>query len=593
MRRLFESMHIFIFLLFFVVWAGASAGESTKRSRKCTPNDSRIIFESCALDYRDMTLWCDLTNLTQLPRPNKIKAVAPPSKSSYLFMNDSCVASLDPGVLREYTRLQSISFSDNLLKFVSDGTFSQHPKLKDIDLSMNKISSIHPDAFKGLKTLARLNLMKNRLTSLDPMVFSNLENLKELFLDRNRFQSLNATSLHFLKRLLLLSLSENKIKRWNKTNGQFREMQTLNLSGNKLEGVSSGDFNRMSKLRTLVLQGNRISEIADDAFEGSSMLTTIDLRDNKLGTLPEGLFKDLCYLRELKLGGNRLTTIQPSMVVSVLRNNEDSFMANELANNHWKCSCGLEDLWMYLQQIRHKAEYQPGEYFALTCHSPAKVSGRNLIDLSYNELCEDDASDSTTSYPQVNTTKSADFVNDSLQSFVTDECRNIRYHEITHNTVATTKAINDESIVSDYTEREAYDEDNSDANTPTVVIIVLVSVSAALLLGLAAFCAFTHRKRPEDETRRRQDGEQGLMKKKEPLDSSVDIEGEEDDDGEEDSTGSNPDSISRRNINDYLEEKKPESSSYQSGNREQNYLDEDVGMAVKCHPPPAVGFISN
>ena len=52
------------------------------------------------------------------------------------------------------------------------------------------------------------------------------------------------------------------------------------------------------------------------------------------------------YLRELKLGGNRLTTIQPSMVVSVLRNNEDSFMANELANNHWKCSCGLEDLWV-------------------------------------------------------------------------------------------------------------------------------------------------------------------------------------------------------------------------------------------------------
>ncbi|CAK8672994.1 unnamed protein product [Clavelina lepadiformis] len=248
--------------------SGSNERHKQQKGEKCTPAHPRTTYEGCALDYRDMTLWCDLTKLTQLPRPEEIKAQAPPSKSASLYMNDSCVASLSPEVLGQYKRLQVVSFSKNLLEVVKAETFSHQTEMKRLDLSHNRIIVIEPKAFKGVKSLLSLNLKNNKLSELDRRVFSNLLCLENLVLDNN-----------------------------------------------ELQAIHDDDLAHLTKLRLLSLKGNRISNIESEAFNETPMLNSIDLRNNKVKVLPDGLFSHLRHLHELLLSGNGLiSTNAPTFI---------------------------------------------------------------------------------------------------------------------------------------------------------------------------------------------------------------------------------------------------------------------------------------
>ncbi len=60
-------------------------------------------------------------------------------------------------------------------------------------------------------------------------------------------------------------------------------LESLDLSGNQLDGLEQGTFAGLEKLTDLRLMGNRLASLSDNgAFDGLSSLQSLHLEDNEL-----------------------------------------------------------------------------------------------------------------------------------------------------------------------------------------------------------------------------------------------------------------------------------------------------------------------
>ncbi|XP_036416407.1 wnt-activated inhibitory factor 2 [Colossoma macropomum] len=126
-----------------------------------------------------------------------------------------------------------------------DGAFSANGsvlELRTLRLSWNNIQVIEAHAFRGLPRLQRLDLSHNRLTAVSVQAFCGLDEL--------RFLWLNNTLTPRGARELPQALST----------GSLRNLQTLELSGNRLKAIPIARFDNFN-LSTLVLTNNSIETI--------------------------------------------------------------------------------------------------------------------------------------------------------------------------------------------------------------------------------------------------------------------------------------------------------------------------------------------
>ncbi|CAK8672988.1 unnamed protein product [Clavelina lepadiformis] len=350
-----------------------------KDGEKCTASDPRIIYEGCALDYRDMTLWCDLTNLTQLPRPEEIKAQAPPSKSASLFMNDSCVDLINPDVLGLYNRLKMISFSKNRISHLVNGTFAEQTTLKVLDLSNNIISKINKNAFQGAIALKILDLSHNNLSSLPTEALAALRNLQELNLASNKLRTIDGGWFGHVTSLKVVSVAYNKISSWMTSQQTSRENVPAQNQSPRIQYTQ-----HISKLEKLSLRGNALKQLPLRAFAESQHLTSIDLGGNRIRKLHQSIFKDLCFLHEVVLNDNRLSMAYRDWFINVIRNNAaysyPPVTSSVMSYNRWICDCRMYDYWKFLHESRDKIVYETMA-IDLVCSFPLKHSGRNLTSL--------------------------------------------------------------------------------------------------------------------------------------------------------------------------------------------------------------------
>ena len=103
------------------------------------------------------------------------------------------------------------------------------------------------------------------------------------------------------------------------TTEQLSAITGLDVSGESLSSLQSGDFDGMTKLVLLKLNDNSLSSLQSDIFSGLTELDTLELESNQLSSLPSNLFSDLADLKVLLLGGNRLSAL-PSDVFSGVSN---------------------------------------------------------------------------------------------------------------------------------------------------------------------------------------------------------------------------------------------------------------------------------
>ena len=92
-------------------------------------------------------------------------------------------------------------------------------------------------------------------------------------------------------------------------------LDTLELQDNRIANLPSNVFASLAGLESLVLSNNRLSGLPANVFSGLADLQTLELEGNRLSSLPDGVFSGLESLSSLKLGGNTVDPLPLSVTL--------------------------------------------------------------------------------------------------------------------------------------------------------------------------------------------------------------------------------------------------------------------------------------
>ena len=106
---------------------------------------------------------------------------------------------------------------------------------------------------------------------------------------------------------------------------------SLEMAGENIASLKSGDFAGLSNLQTLELSRNTFTTLPANVFSDLSNLQTLGLRNNKLTSLPAGLFSGLTGLTTLILGANPDAGDKLPLTVTVEKVGTDRVRAKVLA----------------------------------------------------------------------------------------------------------------------------------------------------------------------------------------------------------------------------------------------------------------------
>lgn len=93
------------------------------------------------------------------------------------------------------------------------------------------------------------------------------------------------------------------------TSGDLLEITALDLAGQGIASLRTGDFDGLVRLRTFDLSGNRLSALPPGLFDPLHLLKTLRLHGNQLESIPAEAFRQLFLLEELSLHGNRFASL--------------------------------------------------------------------------------------------------------------------------------------------------------------------------------------------------------------------------------------------------------------------------------------------
>ncbi|KRT86301.1 hypothetical protein AMK59_1809 [Oryctes borbonicus] len=242
-------------------------------------------------------------------------------------ITESDIETIQPNSFTNLPYLESVNLTGNALEVLSQASFDSR-SLKTLDLSNNNISTIEYNPFTSV---SKLILHHNQITNISYLVavctslealdlsYNNI-NVIELPENCQNLLSLNATHTELSKftvtsnkSLVLnsLDLSYNSLNDISSTNlYNLATLSSLNLNNNPLfyaENPSVDLFQNTLRLEVLNLSATGIQEIYVGTFSKLSSLKLLDLSQNNLTTLPKGIFHDLKSLEQLHLNDNRLT----------------------------------------------------------------------------------------------------------------------------------------------------------------------------------------------------------------------------------------------------------------------------------------------
>lgn len=223
-----------------------------------------------------------------------------------LQLQGNSVTMLNRTVLRSLSSLRNLDLGDNRISDLSTEMFQAMAELQFLHVNQNNLTEIRNNTFLGLQKLVAFDLRGNRIKTIEKGAFSHFVSLAELDLSNNCLSEIpsfnNATTLQSLdlSSNYIQLLSSNALK-------GLHNLQNLVLFNNSIKQIETGVFRFVPALRTADFSFNEIHRILKETFEGLQQLSTLFLQNNLIEKISiEG--HDMPGLRTLNLSSNMLSS---------------------------------------------------------------------------------------------------------------------------------------------------------------------------------------------------------------------------------------------------------------------------------------------
>ncbi|GJQ85019.1 hypothetical protein Trydic_g3680 [Trypoxylus dichotomus] len=178
-----------------------------------------------------------------------------------------------------------------------------------IEVTNQNVERLNRGAFANL-TLAALILKNNRINYIEKHAFLNTKNVQELDLNGNKLKALFKDVLNDLSGMVTLDLSNNQLEQIE--DGAFAylvSLEELNLSNNKLKVWNPNWFANNNRMHKLNAVGNLLETLPEKSFRDMEKLSSLILRNNLLREIHPNAFDGLTTLKTLDLSVNKLTRL--------------------------------------------------------------------------------------------------------------------------------------------------------------------------------------------------------------------------------------------------------------------------------------------
>ena len=162
------------------------------------------------------------------------------------------------------------------------------------------------------------------------------------------------------------------------SSAHLAEITILEMNGQDISSLKSGDFAGLSALETLVLDDNQLTALPADVFSGLTALRSILLSYNQLESLPDNVFSGLSELRQIAMTSNRLSRLPDGIFSGISRLSTISLANNQITSLAANAFSGLSSLQTLL--------LGGNELTSLPADVFSGLSGLEFLGLSSNEL---------------------------------------------------------------------------------------------------------------------------------------------------------------------------------------------------------------
>ncbi|XWS60288.1 hypothetical protein CRYUN_Cryun07bG0023600 [Craigia yunnanensis] len=235
------------------------------------------------------------------PLPDKIHRL---SSLEYLDLSSNFLFGSIPPKISTLVKLQTFVLDDNFFNDTVPSWLNSLSNLTILSMRNNRLNGPFPSSITGITTLINLALSSNDISGKLPDL-SSLRNLNVLDLSGNKLDSDLPT---MPKGLLMAFLSNNSfLGEIPPQYSQLNQLQRIDVSFNMLSGTPPAELFSLPNISYLNLASNRLSGSLSDNLSCDSNLVFVDISNNRLtGSLPSCLHSQSGN-RVVKFSGNCLS----------------------------------------------------------------------------------------------------------------------------------------------------------------------------------------------------------------------------------------------------------------------------------------------
>ena len=225
----------------------------------------------------------------------------------------SSQSQLEPQGFRSLLWLEELSIKDCNIDRIPDRAFLGLTRLKSLTIKSetNGVLTFTRGSFEGLANLQSLDISENSVRLIEKGVLCSLPNLLFLNLSYSDLGSISDLGMS-------TAVSQANC---------LRNVQNLDLKGNKLAAVTSQEMFNFPSVQKIDLSFNLMRHLDEDVFEFTKELVDLDISNNQLSTLLPSIFTSSKLIR-LSVANNSITSL-PAQVFA----NQENLQYLDLSGN--------------------------------------------------------------------------------------------------------------------------------------------------------------------------------------------------------------------------------------------------------------------